>query len=218
MRTKTLIAAAAILAVSLATTVAQTNVYSQNVVGYINLNLTNTLTLIANQLAIDATGTNNTVLNTLASNVPVGTFVYAYDSGSFVSATFGTKGWSGITPAVNRAMNPGSGFFIRLPAGMATNLTLVGEVRQGVLQIPYIAGFNLLSSIVPQGGRLQADLGYAPVAGDLVYRFNPVTQSYVTYSYGTKGWSPSDPTLGVGESFWLKAVSAGTWTRNFTVQ
>ncbi|MCX7723419.1 MAG: hypothetical protein N2379_10260, partial [Verrucomicrobiae bacterium] len=96
MRTKTLLAAAAILAVPLATTVAQTNVYSQNVVGYINLTLTNQITLVANQLDLDGTGTNNTVLTVLGTNVPVLTFVHVYDetSASIKSAQLTAKGWS----------------------------------------------------------------------------------------------------------------------------
>ena len=217
MRTKTLIAAAAILAVSLATTVAQTNVYSQNVVGYINVTVTN-WAMIANQLDLDGTGTNNTVATTLGTNVPVGTAIYAWNpaSGSFAYALYTAKGWSGVTAPVNAAMNPGSGFFIK-PSSPVT-VTLVGNVLQGTLATPYTAGFNVLSSKVPQAGTLQANLGYTPVVGDAVYRFNPATQSYIYHLYTAKGWTGGDPPLSVGDSFWLMAAAAGTWTRNFTVQ
>lgn len=217
MRTKTLIAAAAILAVSLATTVAQTNVYSQNVVGYVNVTVTN-IALIANQLDEDGTGTNNTVANTLGTNVPVGTYIYAFNraTGSMEPAQFTAKGWSGVTPAVNSAMNPGNGFFIIVPA--PTTITLVGEVLQGDLQRPYLQGFDILSSKVPQAGTLQANLAYGPNVGDVVYRWNPASQSYIVHQYTAKGWSGGDPPLQVGEAFWLNAAAAGTWTRNFTVQ
>jgi len=213
MRTKTLIAAAAILAVSLATTVAQTNVYSQNVVGYINVTVTN-LAMVANQLDYDGTGTNNTVQTVLGTNVPINTKVYVYSGGTFLQAVYGTKGWSGVNDTINSGMDPGKGFFIQVPS--PTTVTIVGNVLQGSLQNPYIAGINLISSMVPQAGGVQTVLGYSPVVNDKVYRYTPA--GYVQSVYGTKGWAGGEPTLNVAESFWLQAVSAGTWTRNFTVQ
>lgn len=217
MRTKTLIAAAAILAVSLATTVAQTNVYSQNVVGYINVTITNStlLDMIANQLDYDGTGTNNTVLTALGTNVPINTRVYVYSGGTFVSALYTSKGWSGATPTVNAAMNPGQGFFIKVPS-VPTTITLVGNVLQGELQNPYAAGLQIKSSMVPQSGGLQTVLGYAPTVNDRVYRYFPA--GYSSHLYTAKGWSGGEPVPEVAESFWLKAVNSGTWTRNFTVQ
>jgi hypothetical protein len=214
MRTKALLVAAAITAVGLATSLAQTNVYSQNVVGYINLNLTNGFTMVGNQLDLDGTGTNNTVMTVFGTNVPVGTVLYAFSGGGFVSASYGTKGWSGAAN-VNSALKPGGGVFIQLPS--ARTVTMVGNVMQGGLQTPYVQGFNIIASQVPQAGLVQTDLGYTPTIGDVTYRYNPAT-GYVSSSYGAKGWSGGQPNLNVGESFWLQAATSGTWTRNFTVQ
>src|ERR1700730_12330845 len=51
MRTKTLVCAAALMAAGVATSMAQSNVYSLNVVGYINITFpANKYTLTANQL------------------------------------------------------------------------------------------------------------------------------------------------------------------------
>ena len=77
MRTKTLLLAGAALAFSLATSQAQ--VYSQNVVGYVNINLTNgVLNIISPALDADGTGTNNTIASVIGTNVPTGTIVYVF--------------------------------------------------------------------------------------------------------------------------------------------
>jgi hypothetical protein len=39
----------------------------------------------------------------------------------------------------------------------------------------------------------------------------------VTYSYGNGGWSPSEPTLAVGEAFCSYKYIGFAWYRNFIV-
>lgn len=216
MRTKLLVAAA-VLAAGLATSMAQSNVYSQNVVGYINVNLPAGFAIVANQLDLDGTGTNNTVTTVFNTNLPNNSIVYAYSGGSYSSATYTTKsGWAGSVSAVNTALNGGNGVFVSVPT--ATTLTLVGNVKQGTLSQAYGTGFNLLGSQVPQAGLVATDLGFAPNNNDIVYQFLP-GQTYQSATYTTKsGWAPSQPSLGVAEGFWLNTATAGTWTRNFSVQ
>ena len=76
MRTKTILTAAALLAAGALTSMAQSNVFSLNVVGYYNLSLTNGFQLVANQLDLDGTGVNNTlqsVFGTSLGSVPPAT-------------------------------------------------------------------------------------------------------------------------------------------------
>jgi hypothetical protein len=83
---------------------------------------------------------------------------------------------------------------------------------------PIPAGFSLRASIVPQAGRLSADLGLAAGEGDNVYTFNRTTQGYESYGFSFGEWSPSDPNVGVAESFWYENVNAAqSWTRTFSV-
>lgn len=220
MRTKTIIAAAALLAAGALTSMAQSNVYSVNVVGYVNVNLSSGFNLIANQLDYDGTGLNNTVQNVFGTNL-VGT-VYAFSGGAFASpaASYSSKtGWTGGTNAANAALKPGGAVFAAVSA--PKTITLVGTVDQGALSTPYIAGFNMIASQVPQAGLMQTDLGYAPSGNVTVYRYNAGTQTYAspasTWSSKT-GWSPSQPSLNVGEGVFLATSVGGTWTRNFTVQ
>jgi hypothetical protein len=221
MRTKTLLLAAALSAAGIVASVAQSNVYSVNVVGYVNVNLAAGFNMIANPLDLDGTGTNNTVNTVFSNSLPSGSTVYAFAGGSYTSAGYSTKGgWApaaGVT-AANAALQPGGGVFVNVPS--ATTVTVVGNVLQGALAQPFAAGFNIVSSKVPQAGLLATDLGYTPATGDIVYQFNSTAQTYNTANgYSTKGgWAPSQPTVGVGEAFFLSSGAGGTWSRNFTVQ
>src|SRR5882762_6016565 len=122
MRTKALLCAAGILAAGAATSMAQ--VYSLNVVGYVTVNLTNQaptrLTLVANQLDLDGTGTNNTLLTFLGTNLPVNTIAYGMNSGvgNFSQSKWGGTTWFPAGPApVVAGCQPGSGLVVALPSG-----------------------------------------------------------------------------------------------------
>jgi len=219
MRTKALVAAAALLAAGALTSWAQSNVYSLNVVGYINVPLKAGFTMVGNQLDLDGTGANNTLTTVFGTTLPSGSAVYSY-SGAYDTATFTTKGgWAGSVAAVNAALAPGKGVFVKVPSD--ATVTLVGNVMQGALSTPYVNGFNIVSSQVPQAGALQTDLAYVPTSGDTVYQFDATVQNYKTAAtYTTKGGWSAQPSIAVGEAFWLKSAAAagGTWTRSFTVQ
>jgi hypothetical protein len=218
MRTKTLLAAA-VLAAGLATSMAQSNVYSQNVVGYINLNLPTGFTIVANQLDLDGTGTNNTVNSVFSTNLPSGASVYAYTGTGYKIAGYATKGgWSGDVADVNQALNKGGGVFVKVTS--PATLTMVGNVMQGTLAKTYSPGFTLIGSQVPQSGTLASTLGFTPGSDTVtVYQFKADQSGYNVSGYATKGgWSPAEPTIGVSEGFWLKSTTGGTWTRNFSVQ
>lgn len=212
--------AAAALAAGLASSVAQSNVYSLNVVGYVNVNLASGYNLVADQLALNGAGSNNTVHAVFGTNLPSGSAVYAFSGGTFANppASYTTKGgWGGNTNAVNAALAPGGGVFVQVPS--ASTVTFVGEVPQGSLSTPYAAGYNIIASQVPQSGLVQTDLGYTPNSGDALYKYTGGVGYQPTISYTTKGgWSPGQPTMGVGEAFFLQAPGSGNWVRNFSVQ
>lgn len=206
MRTKTLLLAAALGAVGAATATAQ--VYSVNAVGYVNTALKPGFNLIANPL--DA-GADNTVSKLLAG-VPDGTVVYTYTPGTGYSVnTLDLGEWTNP----NATLVPGQGFFVRTPS--AATITFVGEVKQGNLSTPLSAGFNLVSSQVPQAGKISTDLGLSVADGDIVYKFNADTQGYQIFTFDLGEWDPSEPTLAVGEGCWVRKGAAGAWNRTFSV-
>jgi hypothetical protein len=222
MKTKTLLIAAAALAAGVMSSQAQ--VYSQNIVGYVNVPLVSGYSLVANQLDFDGTGTNNNVTTVFGTNLLVGSSVLAWEpsSGGYVSATWinskGTLKWSGDTNDINTALNVGQGVFVQSPA--TNNLTLVGSVIQGTNVTSLVAGYNLLSSIPPIAGGLQTTLGYAPNVGDVVLTWDPVAQGYDSFSYidskGTDKWSPSEPQLGVSQAAFIQSAASYSWTNTFT--
>src|SRR6266403_950334 len=121
MRTKALLCAAGLLAAGAFTAMAQSNVYSLNVVGYVNVSLTNGFTLLANQLDLDGNLTNNTVVGIFSTNFPTLTQVITFNpsSGGYATATFLANGtWSGGgagNAAVNVGLRPGAGVWVHIP-------------------------------------------------------------------------------------------------------
>jgi hypothetical protein len=210
MRTKTLVLSAALSAACIASAMAQGTVYSVNVVGYVKVDLQAGFTMIANPL--------NAPTNTIAAllpDVPDGTVIYKFDSAkqsfSVNAKDFGE--WS----LPNDTLAPGEGAFIKVAAPVT--VTFVGEVMQGSLSTPIPAGFSIKSSQVPLDQVALSGAGgqdFPAVDGDVVYRFNPTTQSYSILSFDFGEWSVvPKPTL--GESFFVKKAAAATWTRTFTV-
>jgi hypothetical protein len=207
MRTKTLLITAAIGAAAAVATQAQ--VYSVNAVGYINLQINAGFNIVANQL--DAG--DNTVANILAG-VPGGTTVYTFGPGGYTINAYDAdfEEWEDAT----MELTPGMGFWVKSPEDLT--VTLVGEVPQGTLTLPLVAGFNLVSSIVPQAGLISADLGMPVEGGDTVYTFD-TAGGYTIFAYDAdfEEWDPSEPMIEVGQGFWVKAASTKDWVRDFSV-
>jgi hypothetical protein len=208
MRTKTLLITAAIGAAAAVATQAQ--VYSVNAVGYINLSINAGWNIVANQL--DAG--DNTVAS-LFAGAPGGTTIYIYDpvtgyDSSAYDADFGE--WS--KPAME--LTPGMGFWVR--SGEDITVTLVGEVPQGTLTVPLVAGFNLVSSVVPQAGLLATDLGYPVGPGDQIFTYDTTTgYDSSTYDADFEEWSNGEPMIAVGQGFWVRTGADKDWSRDFSV-
>src|SRR5690349_6995431 len=125
MRTKTLLCAAALAAGIATTAVAQSNVYSLNVVGYYNVPApVNAKIMIGNQLNT----TNNTLAGIIPNPPPLSQF-FKYNGG-FSAYNFDDVDLVWL-PDGNASLAPGEGGFFISSAN--TTLTFVGEVRQGSL-------------------------------------------------------------------------------------
>jgi len=230
MRTKALLCAAGMLAAGAATCMAQGNVYSLNVVGYINVSYTNKFQMVANQLDLDGSGTNNTVQTVFGTNVPSLTTVYTFTPGSgYASATLIGANWNTGTAAntalVNHGLDVGRGVWLQIPAASPTpgTFTEVGNVFQGSKSGSIATGFNMVSEIAPVSQKVQTVAGYPAANGDTVYFFRQPAgytgNSFTHIGTGTV-WSPSEPSPNIGEAFWIQraaAAGATTWTQNFTV-
>lgn len=196
MRTKTLLLAASALVAGLTTLHAQ--VYSQNIVGYVNVVLTNGFTMVANPL----NATNND-LNTLFPSAGFGDNIYQYVPGTgFTQSTY-LGSWS-----PDLTVNPGSGIFYS--TGTIQTNTFTGTVMTGTMTNSIPGGFSIKSSQVPQSDTLE-NLGLPAGFGDNVYYYRG--GAYVQSTY-LGSWSP-DLSPAVGEAFWYSAGSPILWTRTF---
>jgi len=206
MRTKLILTTAALgIASSLG---AWAQVYSVNAVGYINVTIpAGKYQIVANQL-----NTGGNTVNEVIPTTQDGVIIYKYTQGSGYSINAYDAGWG--TPA--QVIKPGESFFLFNPTASDLTITFVGEVPQGSLSTPLVAGLNLVASQVPQAGALTGALGYTATDGDQVYKYGAASGQYEIFSFDA-GWGPSDPNIAVGEGFFLSKLGAGTWTRTFSV-
>jgi hypothetical protein len=210
MRTKLLLSAAVLGVAGMIAASAQ--VYSVNVVGYVNLDLTAGFNLVANPL-------NNTTGNDLNTIMPlgdaaIGTTVFRYVGGVFEESTYlgSAAGW-----LPNVSLAPGEGVFVNI--AQPATVTFVGEVLQGAdSNMEVGAGLTLLGSKVPQAASLEST-GFPAEVGDTVFFFRAdapgAAKSYKDSTF--VGTFIPEAVPAVGEGFWVSKANAGSWTRNFQV-
>ena len=218
---------------------AQTAVYSVNLVGYINKPIPQKLSMIANQLNASPNNKVTTLFGTpvlvdLAVGVPGGLTINKFNGVGYDQLVYDNEnGWQGPPgPAgIDMVLNPGGGAFIDNASGAALPVTFVGEVQLSSA-LTITPGQQVYSSVIPQSLPVTA-LGIpvptVPVRTLNITRFNPATQSYLPgYSYELEqgGWLPEVPTPGIAESFFIDWADADqnnvhqgnlTWTRTFPV-
>jgi hypothetical protein len=213
MRTKILLTVAAALAAGLVSSNAQ--VYSANVVGYVNVVVTNGYTLVANQMDLDLTGTNNSIYTVVGTNLPSGTIVEDWTGAGFGTSKLLASGkWTVNNQNVTNSMNPGNGFFIN--SGVTTNIIEVGNVYQGTNSYPIAAGLQVVSFKVPVSGTMDTSFGYVPSKGDIIEVWTGA--GFGTHKWLGASWSAGDPTLSISQAMFLNAASNNVWNQGFTVQ
>jgi len=232
MRTKTLLLTAAVLAVGLGASMAQ-SVFSVNAVGYVNVPLLPGYNLISNPL----NGTNN-LISTIMPTAPDSTVLYHFNKATqryFATDTYFNfdppdAGWYTETFALSTTViAPGEGFFLRYPGSTPTNITFVGDVPQGNLTNTVGGFYGFYSSMVPQSGTLSS-LGFNNPNDSTVFRsWDAATQKYrptLTYfafdppdqGWYTETFTIQEPSVGVAEGFLLYNPSAPVqWGRTFSV-
>lgn len=211
MKTNTLLAAAAILAVG--GLAAQAQVYSQNVVGYYNVTLpSHGFALVGNQLinGSDANQTNNSVSTAFTGltsdpNGATNTVIYLFSGGNFSSYQyfsgadadnnfFASGSAAGFYDTVGNLLtaplSQGVGAFLYNPNAGSVTATVVGTVPQTTNVISIASGFNLLSLPVPVSTNLESSIGgFAgtsdpnAVNNDVLFLFNG--GGYSSYQYFT---------------------------------
>jgi hypothetical protein len=216
MRTKTLFLTAVLGVAAAATSMADT--FSVNVVGYVNVTLTNGFNLLGNPLVA-----SNSAIGTVLPNVPEGSVLYKLKpNGTFNTDLYASGAWyDSISEAPSTTtLSPGEGFF--LYSSVVSNITFVGEVKQGTNTVPLNAGFSLVSSVAPQGYEL---VGTNFPASVNFTHYKLVGGSYQISAYDPGlGWydttteSPRQVLAAPAQGFFIyNGASATNWTRTFNV-
>jgi hypothetical protein len=206
MRTKALLCAAFVAAGAISA-LAQ-NVYSLNIVGYVNVTVPSGYSLLANPLSAGVTNGANEIMTPIDGEQILtwngsGYDYVSYDTGEWVDAAF--------NPAQPPSLPPGKGFFFFNPFAQTT-VTFVGQVvpSPGVtnaLTLP--TGYSLVGSALPASA---TDISAAPVRLPLIdglqlLKWNGSGFSYASYDTGE--WVDAQfntipaPAYNVGEGFFF---------------
>jgi len=233
MRTKTLLLAAVLSAAGIASSLAQ--VYSVNVVGYINLTNYPGLNLITAQLK----GTNqnvNTILGSTTPALPANSLLFTWDAAGQKFANAQIAGGDGkwydpASGALSTAtVNPGQSFFINNIGTAPVVMTLVGEVPTGPTVVSVVNALGFYGDPAPVSQNIVTN-GFPVGDNDLLFTWDVARQTYNNAligagpSPGPQGWY--DATTGtlatvapaVGQGFVVNRISGPTtsWNRNFVI-
>jgi hypothetical protein len=205
---KTLLIAAAALVAGVISSDAQ--VYSANIVGYVNVTLpANQLVLTSNPLD-DGTNTANSIL----ASLPVKSSIQVWNGSGFTQIAKTTAGFAG-----NPSFPVGTGFFVK-SASSFTN-TFVGNVvpspggNQSAVGLP-ANQLVLVGSVLPVSGTFN-DVGTnafnliatLPVKSSIqIWNGSGFTQIAKT----TAGFA-GNPPLSVAQGFFIKSASATNWVQ-----
>ena len=217
-KTLWIVMAAALIAAVAAT--AQTEVLSQNAVGYIKKTLPAGGQFVAMSIPLDSmTGTDIVFGETsVADEAPVGTFVYFWDTllQTWQAGQKSGKGWGG---AANRVLVPGEGFLMQGdPTAMDdVDVTITGEVPADAMLsrgIPGSDNFGSLANPYPVDFTFgtSALASNAPI-GSFVYFWDAIQQTWQAGQKSGKGWGGAgNREVQAGEGFLLQAPGgAMTW-------
>lgn len=220
MRTKLLLTAA-VLAAGIASSMAQSNVYSLNIVGYVNKTIPSGYSLIANPLKAGVTNGANEIMPLVDGSIYLTWNGTSYNYASYDS---GLGGWIDVNfnPSVPPSLPPGKGFFFFNPLAQYTN-TWVGEVvpAPGVtntLSLP--SGYSLVGSVLPASAAqvTAAPIRLPQIDGMVLLGWTGTAYTYASYDSGLGGWidvnfnPTTEPGYTVGNGFfYFNPVGATPW-------
>jgi hypothetical protein len=241
MRTKTMLLSALLGALGSVSVMAQTNVYSLNAVGYINITIYPGFNLISCPLIASPDNTISTLLNN-SNGIYTGTIldffspVYGptFDTAEPTSGKGSTSNPNGWGNDGTNIIAPGIAVWFDSPSNYT--LTFVGTVPTGPTTNSLLQGYNLMSSIVPASGDIVTNslmnlTNYNLF--DSVYAFNPGPgnttniayqsgsgKGYGGYGYDSNWNANGDPILpSVGGGLIYENVNGPTvnWLENYSV-
>jgi hypothetical protein len=230
MKIKTLAIAAATLAVGAITSQAQ--VYSQNIVGYVNgiHNLNGKFECLAVPFDATAGGANptgNTITN-LFAGIAGGSVIQLWNGSAFVGYKLTAGNWINQTTLTTNnglVINPGTGIFLDLGGSKPYTNTIAGQIvvnsGSSVTNKIY-PGLQLVGSEIPFGDSITntATINLIGAGGNVLEVWDPVGQSYVGYKLTAGYWinqitlATNVPNISVGQGFFYNpGTKTNTWVQ-----
>jgi len=219
MKIKTLAIAAATLAVGAISSQAQ--VYSQNIVGYVNSAApSGEYNFWCNPLT-----TGNDVLTNIFHNVPGGTTLQIWNGNGYNSYTFNATGghWkNGAAIVDNTNLPPGVGYFIEAPSPWTNTFTGQIAVNSGSSITNSLTGaITPVGSVVPFGDVVTngATINLQVAGGSTLQKWSVSGQTFTAFTFNGTGhnWKigslVTNPPMAVGEGFFIQASSATNWVQ-----
>lgn len=211
-----------VLAASAATCLAQANVYSLNIVGYVNVPVqgNSKLTLLSNPLK-PSNGNYNITNTIVLPDTADGANLFTWAGTGWNTTVPGWYAGSGWYPDFN--VNLGQSFFIQSP--VAATVTFVGEVATGTNTYTMAPGINV---VAPQEPVAAAWPGSANGHdGDNIFLWTGSAWDTTVWGYyagtgwdngGAAGNDVNGPTIPVGGGLVYQNTGTTplTWTKTFT--
>lgn len=196
----------------------QSNVYSLNIVGYINRAIVPGDNLIGNQLNYaPLNGPVDNSLNHILLSVADGTTFTKWDAGANAFLPLSVFDLNSQTWSINYSLNLGEGALVHSPARTTntfvgsvmvyTNIVSAMDLGPGSPWAPnYAAGLHLLACPMPVGGSVSSMfakvVGRAPATGEWVKVLDEANQTYLTSTFDGASWD-HDPDLAVAHAAWF---------------
>lgn len=224
MKTKTLLIAAVALTAGVVTSQAQ--VYSQNIVGYVNVVNPGggKYLLLNNPLA-----TGNDVLTNVLTDVQGGTIIQVWDGTTWNPLTYSgigsNKHWKDGSSVIqdNTVISPGMAFFYQTPSAVTNTFvgSLVAASGQSATNALTGLTFAPVGSTLPFAGAVtNSSVNLVVGGGSILEQWDPVAQTFNVYTYSgigsNKNWKDAGnvintPVIGVGEGFFIQPSASTDW-------
>jgi len=190
-------------------------------IGFVRLTVPGTNGLAGFKMIADQLIATNNNLNGLfnpmidGTYLPSGSQIQFWNGTSYVTNIWSSGAWS---PNGNSTLLPGGGAFIDNGGTNPITVSFAGLVPESVTNYITNGVYMIYSALIPKAGGVQTVFGYPPSRKDTIERWNSsgYFNSYNYYYLPSPGWSPSEPIVNVGESFFLDATTTKTWIMNYS--
>jgi hypothetical protein len=225
MRTKTLLLSAAALAAGVLGSQAQSNVYSANVVGYVNVVIPpGKFVMVANPFA-----TGNDVLSNIVA-APGGSTAQIWNGAGFDAYTYSALAHAWKNGAINGNLTPlppGVGFFLTSSGGF-TNTFVGSVIANNGTSVTNSLGTTVTTegSAIPymdtvtNGTTVNLTVG----GGSTLQQWSVSGQTFNAFTYSSlahnwkQGATTTNPVIAPGEGFFLQASAPTNWVQTLNLQ